>query len=109
MLCSDKLAVFCFLTTAILSQGNKCFQLIFPVAGWKSWLIFNMLNANGTWLQQVDEWYAHRKYLKMKDCLHNLKLVNDLAEQCIKDIQEYTNLVKDSQYQKDILIVVVDH
>ena len=45
----------------------------------------------------------------MKDCLHNLKLVHDLAEQCIKDIQEYTNLVKDSQYQKDILIVAVDH
>ena len=38
-----------------------------------------------------------------------LKAVNDLAERCIKDIQEYADLAKDSQYQEDILIVATDH
>ena len=63
----------------------------------KSWVIFSTLNANGTWLQKhVDKWDVDEKYGRMKECLYDLKVVNDLAEQCIKDIQEYAEMAKDS-------------
>ena len=45
----------------------------------------------------------------MKKCIMDLKVVNDTAERCIKDIQEHANLAKDSQYQEDILLVATDH
>lgn len=43
--------------------------------------------------------------MRIKGSLHVLKVVNDLAEQCVKDIQEYADLAKDSHYQQDIPIV----
>ena len=61
----------------------------------KSWVILNKLNANSTWLQKdVDEWDADEKYERIKECLHYLKVVNDLAEPCIKNTQEYADLAK---------------
>ena len=45
----------------------------------------------------------------MKDYLRDLKVINDLVERCISDIQEYADLQKDSQYQEDILIVTTDN
>ena len=38
-----------------------------------------------------------------------LKVVNDCAEHCIKDITEYANAAKDSEYGEDILVVATDH
>ena len=35
--------------------------------------------------------------------------MNDLAGQCIKYIQQYVDLTKDSQNTEDILIVTTDH
>ena len=78
--------------------------------GPRSWLLFNKLNANGVWLQMdVSDWESDAEYIRMKACLRDLKVVNDLAERCIKDIQEYADLAKDSQYREDILIVATDH
>ena len=45
----------------------------------------------------------------MKESQCDLKVVNDLANPCIKDIQEYVDLAKGSQSEKDILIVAADH
>ena len=47
--------------------------------------------------------------MRMKEFLCNLKMVNDLAQQCIRDIQENSNLAMEPQYQEDILIVGMDH
>ena len=78
--------------------------------GPRSWLVFNKLNANGVWLQMdVSDWESDAEYIRMNACLRDLKVVNDLAERCIKDIQEYADLAKDSQYREDILIVATDH
>ena len=83
--------------------ANPRLDLLF---GPKIWLIFNQLNANDTWLQKdVDNWNADQEYVRIKGSLHVLKVVNDLAEQCVKDIQEYADLAKDSHYQQDIPIV----
>ena len=45
----------------------------------------------------------------MKEFLCNLKMVSDLAQQCIRGIQENSNLAMEPQYQEDILIVGMDH
>ena len=77
----------------IMVENRRLDSFVSP----KSWVIFNTLNANGTWLQKhVDKWDVDEKYGRMKECLYDLKVVNDLAEQCIKDIQEYAELAKDS-------------
>ena len=45
----------------------------------------------------------------MRRALSDLKVVNDLAERCIKDIQNYADLTKDSKYRNDILRIATDH
>ena len=73
-------------------------------------MIFNKLNANDVWLQNNEnKWNAYEGYVRMKESQCDLKVVNDLANPCIKDIQEYVDLAKGSQSEKDILIVAADH
>lgn len=100
-------------TPTDFAPGKPIFQedLMIPdpklasFVGRKSWLLFNKLNASGHWLQKdVADWEND-----MEACLKDLKVVNDLAERCIKDIQEYADQARDSQYQEDILIVATDH
>ena len=45
------------------------------------------------------------EYKMMLIIWKDLKVVNDLAERCIKDIQEYANLSKDSAHKDNILLV----
>ena len=92
--------------TELMVQNPRLDTFVGP----RSWLLFHILNANGVWLQRdVDEWDSDVEYTRMHACLRDLKVVNDLAERCIKDIQEYADLAKDSQYREDILIVATDH
>ena len=73
-------------------------------------MFFNSLHANGTWLQNdVGEWNQNEELSRTKASVKDLKVVDDLAERCIKNIQEYANSAKDSQYREDILIVATDH
>ena len=41
--------------------------------------------------------------------MHDLKVTNDCAERWIKDVPEYANAAKDSNYREDILMVATDH
>ena len=41
--------------------------------------------------------------------LTDLKVVNDLAERCVKDITTIPDLSNDSKYRDDILMVASDH
>ena len=76
----------------------------------RSWLFFDKFQADGQWLHKnVVEWDINDTYTKMKKYVMDLKVVNDTAERCIKEIPEYANLAKDSQYQVDILLVATDH
>ena len=68
------------------------------------------METNGDWLRnEVNEWENSDQYVRMKTCVSDLKVVNDVAERCIKDIQEYADAAKDSKYQDDILLVATDH
>ena len=76
----------------------------------KSWLLFHILGANGEWLLKwVKEWKHDDEYVVMYKCVHDLKVTNDCAERCIKDVPEYANAAKDSNYREDILMVATDH
>ena len=57
--------------------------------GKRSWLIFHKLDAVGDWLQlDVHDWSENDEYQRMRLFLSDLKVVNDLAERCVKDMQE---------------------
>ena len=76
----------------------------------KSWLLFSILKCRGGWLAtDVSEWENDQEYCQMLSCIKDLKVVNDCAERCIKDITEYANAAKDSEYREDILVVATDH
>ena len=78
--------------------------------GPRSWLIFDKLGAIGTWLtSDIMDWNTDEEYRSMVTILKDLKVVNDLAERCVKDIQEYADLTKDSGHRDNILLVVSDH
>ena len=64
--------------------------------GPKSWLIFEKLHANGNWLNKdVGDWNEDEEYNRMRHMLRDLKVVIDLAERCVKDVEEYANASKD--------------
>ena len=78
--------------------------------GQRSWLVFSKLNSDGHWLStDVHNWQNDPDYKRVESCLKDLKVVNDLAERCVKDIQAYAKQARDSQYQEDIIIVATDH
>ena len=73
--------------------------------GPRSWLVFDKLRATGDWLNNaVENWKNDEEYKRMQFVLHNLKVVNDLAERCVKD-----NASKDREHRDNILIVATDH
>ena len=45
----------------------------------------------------------------MLDLFHDLKVVNNLAEHCVKDMEEFINFSKDEEHRKNILFVAADH
>ena len=57
----------------------------------------------------VCEWHQNVYFSRMKAIIKDLKVVNDLAERYIKDIQECADLAKDSRHREDILIVATDY
>ena len=76
----------------------------------RSWLLFSILDCEGGWLKDaVPQWETDAEYCLMRTCLQDLKVVNDCAERCVKDITEYANAAKDSAYREDILVVATDH
>ena len=77
--------------------------------GERSWLIFDKLAGIANWLRlNVDQRDSDPEYLRLREVL-DLKVVNDLAERCVKDVQDYAKLARDSKHHEDILMVVSDH
>ena len=69
--------------THLLTRDPQLGSFIGP----KSWLLFDKLGANGAWLHSdPDEWGNDEEYQRMDRFIRDLKLVNDLAERCVKDV-----------------------
>ena len=78
--------------------------------GCRSWLLFRLLNLGTAWLDRpVREWMQDPEYRRAKDFLSDLKVVNDAAERCNKDVTEYADMARDSAHRENILLVVNDH
>ena len=76
----------------------------------RSWLLFHIMGMNGVWLRnEVSEWENNEQYIYLKTSLSDLKVVSDVAERCIKDIQDYVEAAQNAKYRDDILIVATDH
>ena len=75
-----------------------------------SWFLFHVMECDGVWLQNdASEWENNEEFIKMSDMMHDLKVVNDLAERCVKDIEEYANATKDVEHRDNVLLVATDH
>lgn len=78
--------------------------------GPKSWLLFHKLDADGAWLaDEVELWKYDAEYIGILNTLHDLKVVNDLAERCVKDVEEFRNASKDPEHRDNVLLVGTDH
>ena len=90
-----------------LMRDDVCLE---SFVGEKSWLLFDKLDASGNWLNDEPEtWENDSEYCRISLFLRDLKVVNDLAERCVKDVQEYKNFSHDSSHRDEILMVASDH
>ena len=80
------------------------------LVGSRSHLFFHNLRVGTNWLRRpVRVWRTDPEYVRIKTYLKDLKVVNDIAEQCIKDITEYADMVKDSVHRDEVLLNVMEH
>ena len=57
---------------------------LYQFAGERSWLVFDLLNLDdAAWMQLApDQWGYQESYIRFKDCISSLEVVNDSAESC---------------------------
>ena len=73
-------------------------------------MVFDILDCEGEWLERdASEWGDDDEYLEMLDLFHDLKVVNDLAERCVKDMEEFVDTTKDVEHRDNVLLVATDH
>ena len=78
--------------------------------GERSLLLFHALNADGGWLSDdVERWELDDKFKFMQNFLFDLKVVNDLAERCVKDVEDFANASKDPEHRDNVILVATDH
>ena len=78
--------------------------------GENSWLLFHNLKTEGQWLSEdVEQWVFDAEFKYMQHLVYDLKVVNDLAERCVKDVEDYVNASKDPEHRDNILLVATDH
>ena len=65
---------------------------------------------DGAWLQLPPvEWTRDADYQQMSAILSDLAVVNDAAERCVRDIQEYANAANDGNQRGNIILVSTSH
>ena len=81
-------------------------QLLGP----RSWLLFDLLQDDGTWLNQPPAaWHLNQQYLRSLHVVERLSVVNDAAERGVKDIQDYANAAKDGSSRERMVLVSNSH
>ena len=78
--------------------------------GPNSWLAFSLLGMDGAWLQlPLVEWTRDADYQQMSAILSDLAVVNNAAEQCVRDIQQYANAANDGNQRGNIILFLTSH
>jgi hypothetical protein len=80
------------------------------LVGPRSHLLFHLFQLGSRWLtKHPRSWPEDPEYMRFICFLHDLKVVNDIAERGVKDMGEYRDVTVDGLYMEDILRVVQDH
>ena len=83
-----------YMQRPISTNQSRC--MMKDLIGEQSHLLFHLLCVGSNWLRQpVRSWKDSDEYLRVGEFLKNLRVVNDGAERCIKDISEYANITRD--------------
>lgn len=78
--------------------------------GPRSWLAFHLIDNSGEWLNRpVEEWELDDEYIDMAMVISDLSVVNDTAERCVKDIEDYANMAHDSDKREAMILVSNSH
>ena len=54
-------------------------------------------------------WQGDPRYIQMASVVLNLSVVNDTAERCVKDVQDFANTARDGEYHDRIVLVSNSH
>ena len=76
-----------------------------------SWSIFLVLGIEEScdWLKEaVCTWNSYASYLRLKQFVEGIAVVNDTAERGVKLIQEYISSSRDESLRQDLLVTVKD-
>ena len=81
------------------------------LVGENSHFLFHVLKLDTNWLgQNVPEWELDEDFVKAKDFVSSVKVVNDPAERGIKLCQDFLHLLsKNSKTEHDIQQIVDHH
>ena len=50
-------------------------------------------------LTDPEKWFNDEEYQRISNFIRDLKVVNNLAERCVKDIQDYNNTANDAVHR----------
>ena len=77
--------------------------------GERSWLMIDLFDVEVEWMEQSPEqWIQFPSFLRFKEIIDSLKVVNDCAEGGVKDMTEFLNSSKDAD-QREMVQIVVNH
>ena len=77
--------------------------------GERSWLMIDLFDVEVEWMEQSPEqWIQFPSFLRFKEIIDSLKVVNDCAERGVKDMTEFLNSSKDAD-QREMVQIVVNH
>ena len=74
--------------------------------GPESWFLLTVAEVDPAFLQKpVEEWGGEHSYVKLKNFIKNMSVVNDVSERGVKLIQEYVDSARGEDLRQDILTV----
>ena len=94
----------------LLDNHRRDVVKLHEFAGERSWLIFELLNINADWMQlPPSSWAGSQSFVRFKNLVDSLEVVNDCAERSVKDVTEFINYGKDHGRRDRVKIVVNHH
>ena len=80
---------------------------LYQFIGRRSWLIFHLLELESAWLAlPVNEWQADVGYMRFKQYVSNINVVNDAAERAVKYVSDFANHSQDPEWRDEAVQVV---
>ena len=73
-------------------------------------MLFHALKVDGRWLSDdVERWELDNEFKFMQNLVFDLMVVNDLAERCVMDVENFANGSKDPEHEDNVILVATDH